>query len=71
MDLFSVGFCCSDEDSIKTNYSEKCLVLNGELETVFAEDQFSLASTELFNFTVDEDFLLEEDNWTVLSNIGE
>jgi hypothetical protein len=64
--------CCFESDGINQNLTDRGFVASSDLDTLFLDDRPQLTgSIQLFDFTIEEDFLMEHENLGILGNIGE
>lgn len=71
MEQFLLSFACSGEDQIKFNFQENGFARSNFLNNILDTSQvFPVDTFEIFEFTLDEEFLLEVENFMELANMA-
>lgn len=71
MEQFLLSFACSGEDQIKFNFQENGFARSNFLNNILDTSQvFPVETFEIFEFTLDEEFLLEVENFMELTNMA-
>lgn len=71
MEQFLLSFACSGEDQIKFNFQENGFARSNFLNNILDTSQvFPVDTFEIFEFTLDEEFLLEVENFMELTNMA-